>query len=192
MQSLLPIINKAVALGVVMSQFFVLLVIVLILTKRKFKLLDFISKYILHIVFLISLSGVAISLFYSDVIGFAPCILCWIQRIFMYPLVPLFAMAIWKKQRNIFDYGILLAVLGFLVAIYHNIIYYFNISGAPCGASGISCVQHFVAQFGGFVSIPMMSLTGFLLILTCLVSAKIYPHTKSVNTFGVGVYRKNQ
>ena len=174
MQSFLPIINKVVALSVAMSQVFVLLTIALLLTKKKFKLLDFVSKYILQIIFLISLAGVVISLFYSDVVGYAPCILCWIQRIFMYPLVPLFAMAIWKKQRNIIDYGILLTVLGLLVSIYHNIIYYFNISGAPCGASGISCVQHFVAEFGGFVSIPMMSMTGFLLILVCLVSARVY------------------
>jgi disulfide bond formation protein DsbB len=176
MQSFLPIINKVLALGVVLSQVFVLLVIALIISKGKSKLLDFISKYVLQIVFLISLSGVFVSLYYSDVIGFAPCILCWLQRIFMYPLVPLTVMAIWKKDRGIIDYSILLSVIGLLIAVYHNVIYYFNIEAGPCGATGISCIQHFVSELGGFVSIPMMSLAGFTLILTCLISAKIRKH----------------
>ncbi len=164
-----------VAIGVILSQFFTVTLVLLLASKRKFKVLNFVSKDVLWIVLDIALLGVFISLFYSDAVGFAPCILCWYQRIFMYPIVPIFALALIKKDRNILDYGLILSILGFLISVYHILIYYFNLSVLPCGATGISCVQHFVSEIGGYVSIPMMSMTGFLLLISVLLVGKFYP-----------------
>jgi disulfide bond formation protein DsbB len=173
MQSLLPIINAGASVFVVLSQAFSLLVIILILTKKRYQVLDFISKYILIIVFLVSAGAVLVSLFYSDVIGYAPCLLCWLQRIFVYPVAFISALAIWKRDRSIIDYALLLSVIGFFIGVYHNLVYYFDISLVPCPATGPSCAAHYVSELGGYVSIPMMSMTAFLLLVVLLVSAKI-------------------
>lgn len=173
MQTLLLIVNKGAAVFVVASQIISLVVVILLLTKQKNKVLDFISKYILQIVFVISLSAVSVSLFYSDVIGYAPCFFCWMQRIFIYPLVPMFGLAIWKRDRNIIDYALVLGVLGVLISAYQCLIYYFNISILPCPASGPSCAAQYVSLLNGYVSIPMMGMTAFILISVLLVSAKI-------------------
>jgi len=175
MESLLPIVNKGAAVFVVFAQLFSLLVLVLFFTKRKYQIQAFISKYILQISFLVSLSAVVVSLFYSDVIGYAPCFFCWLQRVFIYPLVPLFALAIWKRDRGIIDYALVLSVIGFFIAAYQSLIYYFNISVLPCPASGPSCAAQYVSELNGYVSIPMMGLTAFLLLIVLLISAK-YRH----------------
>ena len=84
------------------------------------------------------------------------------------------SLAIYRKDKNIIDYSIFLASLGFLVAAYHNYIYYFNVSLGPCAAAGVSCVQQFISEIGGYISIPMMSMTGFLVIIVTLLIAKDY------------------
>ena len=172
----LPTVNQLVALGTLTLQFFILLVGLLFLSKKKYWLHDFISKNILIICFDIVLASVLISLYYSDIIGFAPCILCWYQRIFLYPLLPMFALAIWKKDRGIIRYALVLSALGFLVGVYHNLIYYFNVLPLPCAATGVSCTQHLVSEYNGFISIPMMSMTAFLILIVLMISAKLKPH----------------
>jgi disulfide bond formation protein DsbB len=172
MQSLLPIVNKGAAMFVVLAQIFSLLILILFFTKRKYQIQSFISKNILTVGFLVSLSAVLVSLFYSDVIGYAPCFFCWLQRVFIYPLVPLFGLAIWKRDRGILDYALILSLIGLLIGAYQTLIYYFNVTLVPCPASGPSCAAHYVSELNGYVSIPMMSLTAFILLIVLLVSAK--------------------
>lgn len=136
--------------------------------------LVFIKKNFLLIGFVISLAGVLSSLFYSNVIGFVPCSLCWWQRIFIYPSLVLFGLAYFKKDRRIYYYIFPLLVLGSLFSIYHNFIYYFGEGNAPCDASGVSCVQLLVNEFGGYISIPMLALTSFFALLTLLAVAHFY------------------
>src|SRR3989344_3289261 len=58
----------------------------------------FIGKHSLVLGFLVSLTAVAGSLFYSEIMGFEACILCWWQRIFIYPTVFIFAVALWRQD----------------------------------------------------------------------------------------------
>jgi disulfide bond formation protein DsbB len=173
MSYLTQTISQILAVGTIFMQAAIILALFLALLRKGKPTLNLVSRNVLWIGLFVSSASVVLSLYYSDIVGFAPCILCWYQRIFMYPLVPIFILALVKKDRRIIDYALLLSILGLLVAIYHNLVYYFNLSDLPCAAYGISCVQRFVSEVGGYVSIPMMSLTGFLFLTTVLLVSRI-------------------
>lgn len=93
----------------------------------------------------------------------------------MFPLAFMFGVALWDQDRRVVRYAIPLALAGFLVSAYQNFFYYFGeTSSLPCDATGVSCYQHLVSEFGGYISIPMMALTAFVAILTLLAVAHFY------------------
>lgn len=144
--------------------------------KGKDVFIEFFSKHGLKFAFLISLGAVFTTLFYSYYAGYAACDLCWFQRVFMYPQVILLGLAWWKGDRKIVDYAIPLAWFGTAFALYHNYIYYGGTSFLPCNAStgGVSlCLKNYINEFG-FITIPIMSLTAFILLLSFLYLQKIY------------------
>lgn len=116
-----------------------------------------------------ALVGMAGSLFFSEVMGLPPCVLCWYQRIAMYPLVLIIGIGIatgdggWKK------YALPLALAGLAVAVYQNLLYYGIIPEdlSPC-TEGVSCIQRQI-ELLGFITIPLMGLAGFLSICVCLI-----------------------
>ena len=113
---------------------------------------------------IVSLTATLGSLFYSEILGYAPCKLCWFQRIFMYPLPIIFAIALKKKDFKIKDYAIPLAVIGALIAAYHYSIQVFQFTTACNADSEIPC--NIVYSFElGYITIPMMALTAFILII---------------------------
>lgn len=170
-------LNVVLGAGAIALQIFsVIALALLFIGPRKNAYLDFIDKHYMHLGFVISLLAALFSLVYSEIIGFAPCYLCWYQRVFTYPLVLIFATAIWYKDRHIVKYVLPLLSFGFLVSVYQNFIYYFNpnASALPCDASGASCYQQLVNEFGGYISIPMLALTTFVALLTVVLVAHFY------------------
>lgn len=119
----------------------------------------------LFFLWLLSLVATAGSLFFSEVMLLAPCVLCWYQRIAMYPLVLLFGLALFPLDLGILRYTRWLTGVGFGIAVYHNLLYYHLIpeSLAPC-KQGISCTT-VQLEWLGFITIPLLSLTAFGLIL---------------------------
>jgi len=109
------------------------------------------------------------SLFFSYVIGFAPCVLCWYQRIFLFPLVILLAMGLFPFDRSVVKYTLPLAIAGWLTALYHNLLYSGIIpeSIQPC-SQGVSCTEKYIDLFG-FITIPMLSLLSFSTIIGLLI-----------------------
>ena len=122
------------------------------------------KENLLKFAFIVSIISTVGSLFFSEVLKFPPCVLCWYQRIFMYPLVVILAIGLWKKDKNLPFFVLPLSIAGTIVAIYHNLLYYGIIpeSIAPC-TLGISCSTKQVEWFG-FITIPMLSLFSFLTI----------------------------
>ena len=116
---------------------------------------------------LMALAATLGSLFFSEYLQLVPCKLCWWQRIFMYPLVFVLAVGIWRKEKRLYEYVLPVAVIGFLITLYHNLIYYYQnifLNGAnetlsiAC-SGGVSCTN---AQLEwGLVSIPLLSLISF-------------------------------
>lgn len=128
--------------------------------------------------FFVAFFASALSLFYSNIIGFPPCNLCWYQRIFLYPQVIILGLACLKKDSAIIDYALVLTFIGGLIAIYHTYIDFGGTSLFPCSASGLaSCTQRYVFEFG-YITIPVMSLTSFLLLFFFLFFQKYYQRMK--------------
>jgi len=101
------------------------------------------------------------SLFFSEILKYPPCVLCWYQRICLYPLVLIFGTALWFNDSGYKRYAMPLIVSGSLIALYHNLIYYGFISEAlsPC-TEGASCSSRQLELFG-FITIPLLSFLGF-------------------------------
>lgn len=125
------------------------------------------EKYILYLAWLQSFIATLGSLYFSEVMKFTPCVLCWYQRILMYPLVLIIAVGILRKDKGIPFYVLPLSILGFIIALYHNLLYYGLISNAiPCKL-GVSCTIRYFAWFG-FITIPLLSLIAFTVITFCM------------------------
>lgn len=120
---------------------------------------------------MVALVAMVGSLIYSEIIGYEPCKLCWLQRIFMYSQVILLGMALFKKDYKIISYSIVLSIIGAIIAGYHYLLQLGVASGLPCSAVGysVSCSQRFVMQYG-YITIPMMALSAFVLITLLLSS----------------------
>ena len=121
-------------------------------------------KNSLLLAFIISLTATLGSLFYSEILGYTPCKLCWFQRIFMYPLPIIFGIALKNKDLGIKKYTIPLAVIGALIAAYHYSVQVFQFT-TNCGAnSEVPCNLVYSFELG-YITIPMMALTAFILII---------------------------
>jgi disulfide bond formation protein DsbB len=101
------------------------------------------------------------SLFFSEVMELPPCSLCWMQRVFMFPLTLILLIGLFPFDARVWRYGLPLSVIGAAVALYHMLLQLGVIpeSAAPC-RQGVSCAEAQVAILG-FVSIPMLSLLVF-------------------------------
>ncbi|MDH5561164.1 MAG: disulfide bond formation protein B [Deltaproteobacteria bacterium] len=108
------------------------------------------------------------SLFFSEIMEFAPCVLCWYQRIFLFPLVFIFATGLFSYDKSVVRYAFPVAAAGWLVALYHNLLYTGIIPDKlqPC-SKGVSCTEEYITLLG-FLSIPMLSLLAFSTILALL------------------------
>ena len=134
------------------------------------KIINFFGKRALPFSLLIAAGATLGSLVYSEVLNFPPCPLCWYQRVFMYPLVVILIVASVRKE-NVGHYAIPLASIGGLFSLYHYSLEWGLIPSAFCGAEALSCAQRLVFEFG-FVSLPWMTLTTFLLIILFFVAKK--------------------
>ena len=108
------------------------------------------------------------SLFLSEVMGYAPCLLCWYQRVCMYPLVLILPAGLFPFDRNVVRYALPLSATGTLIAVFHLLLVagYIPEGIKPC-VQGIPCSEVQVVWFG-FVTIPLLSVLSFLLITALL------------------------
>ncbi|OGE25817.1 2-oxoglutarate dehydrogenase [Candidatus Daviesbacteria bacterium RIFCSPLOWO2_02_FULL_40_8] len=125
-----------------------------------------------YLAWIISVVATVGSLVFSEILKFPPCVLCWYQRIILYPLVLIIAVGILRKDKNLPYYVLPLSITGMAVASYHNLLYYSIIPEniAPC-TLGISCISKFIEWFG-FVSIPLLSLLSFAVITLIMILSR--------------------
>jgi disulfide bond formation protein DsbB len=105
------------------------------------------------------------SLYLSDVVHLIPCKFCWYQRIAMYPIALIALLAAWRKDGTARLYIVSLAVIGAGISIWHRAMQQWpSLDSGACAAFGPPCSAPYIKQFG-FVTIPYMALSAFLLIL---------------------------
>lgn len=111
--------------------------------------------------FIISLASIFGSLFFSEIMQFPPCNLCWYQRIFMYPISLIVLTGFYLNSKEINKFIAPLIWTGLIVSIYHNLIYYKLIKIiVPCSESSPCTTQQL--NYLGFITIPLLSFVAFL------------------------------
>jgi len=164
-------LNLLVAVSMIVMQIVTVAIIVwFFISKNRAsdRRLKFISHNAYIVSFLVTFSGMILSLVYSDVIGYVPCTLCWYQRILLYPEALLLGLALWKEDRTITDYIIALSGLGIVLSAYQKYIELGGKSVLPCAATAASCSKVYVLEFG-YITIPVMALTSFTFIFVLML-----------------------
>lgn len=116
--------------------------------------------------------GMLGSLYASEVLGLVPCVLCWYQRIALYPLVVILGMAAWRKDKLVQWYAWPLVLVGAGFAFYHTLLQWKLIpEGLTTCVGGVSCSSVLFSWFG-FINFPFLSLLAFGSIGVCLFLAQ--------------------
>lgn len=138
----------------------VLLVAHVVYRKKPHHILDRVTAWLLWLGLGIATMAIIASLVYSSIIGYQPCVLCWWQRVLIYPQVVLYAIALFTQDKKVFRYTLALSLIGLGFALYHNYIDFGGTELISCG-TGVSCTMRYVYEFG-FVTIPFMSLMSLI------------------------------
>jgi len=161
-------ITKLLALSIVGLQIAIVVVLaVLIFGNKRSDFINFLHKNAIILALVVVLGATVSSLYYSEIVGFEPCNLCWYQRILLFPQLIILAIALKKKDESAVDYVLALSLIGLAVALYQYIGATFATSVLPCSAisDDVSCATKYINEFG-YISMQMMSLTTFAGILT--------------------------
>ena len=127
---------------------------------------------ILFISWLIASISTLGSLFFSEIMNFPPCVLCWYQRICLFPLVLILLTGLFPFDKSVVKFALPLTLSGWFIAFYHNLLYSGIIPKIiqPCG-QGVSCTEGYINLYGIF-AIPMLSMMAFSIILILLFILK--------------------
>ena len=122
------------------------------------------QENVLLTMWVVALLATCGSLYFSEIRGYLPCELCWIQRIFMYPLVIIIGIAYVQKNVRIAITVLVFSVIGACISLYHYGIQklaFLSESAPSCGQ--VPCTGQYI-NYLGFITIPFLALTAFILI----------------------------
>lgn len=125
---------------------------------------------LLLLTWLVALVSTLSALFIGEVMGQAPCVLCWFQRAFMFPLAVILAIACYRSDFTVWRYALPLTTIGAALAFVHTLLYAGLIPQPiqPCTATGPSCSGAGMTLFG-VVPLPALALFAFILIAILLI-----------------------
>lgn len=172
---MINLFSKLLPFGVLFSHIvFVFLVLVILFRPKFFEgYASLIGRHSIKLALLVSLGALLGSLFYSNILGFDPCILCWWQRVLLFPIPLILGVALYTKDNDVMKYVLPLAYISGVLALYQS---YVNLGGSsilPCTAEGGECSRVYVMAFG-YITIPLMSLTVSLYIILLAKFKKLY------------------
>lgn len=111
------------------------------------------------------------SLYFSEVMGFLPCILCWYQRILMYPLAGVLAVGLLRRDAKLPLYVLPFSLLGMGFSTYHYLLEKTDwFGGVEVCRAGVSCTIQWI-NWLGFITIPFLALTAFSIITVMMLIA---------------------
>jgi disulfide bond formation protein DsbB len=171
-------LNYLLALGTVAMQIVTGALLVVFLLRKNVPMFNDIVAQVgsfgLRIAFLVAFVASGMTIYYES-LGFAPCPLCWWQRVELYPQVILLGMAVWREcyRRAAIDFSIATSIIGAGIALYHHALQMLPGSGLPCPATGVSCAQRIFFEFG-YVTYPLMafSVFAFLIVVMLIVRSR--------------------
>lgn len=121
----------------------------------------------LWLAFVVAATATLGSLYLSEIVHLVPCVFCWYQRIAMYPLAVILLIAAVRRDHDVRIYAGVLATIGALLAAYHRLLQIFPSLDSGTCSTGVPCTAAWFEIFG-FITIPYMALSAFLLILALL------------------------
>ncbi len=183
-----PLVTTYATLAIA-CQILSIIVIVLLLCRKRFQTpLTWLSRNSLLLMFLVALAATGGSLFFSEVALWAPCKLCWFQRIFMYPQLMLLTYALWKKEWKILPYVLILSIIGICISAFHYGEQILSMldpighdSAEPCDLSGISCRATYIFEYG-YITIPMLAFTAFLCNILLSTTALLFHKNDAIQS----------
>lgn len=172
-------VTDILSLGTVLFGLFAVFLFFVLITPRREesglvrRVSDFFEKHSFLFSGIVAVTATLSSLFYSDIAHFAPCTLCWWQRIFLYPQAVVLIMASSIKDRNIKKFCLIFSAIGAVISAYHSYLQFGGNPLIPCVAAGASpsCTFRYFLEFG-YVTIPTMALTTFILIILLMLLKK--------------------
>jgi disulfide bond formation protein DsbB len=126
---------------------------------------------LLYAAWVLALAASLAVLFIGEVMGQAPCVLCWYQRIAMFPLAVLLGIAAFRGDAGVAVYTLPVAVIGAAIAGFHSLLYFGALPETliPCGV-GPSCTSSDMTLFN--LPLPALSLGAFLAIIAALAASR--------------------
>jgi len=163
-------LNSFLALGTTVLQLVSIVLFVLLFTSLGNTIKLFVGKHGIRFAFILTLAAMFLSLFYSEVLGFIPCGLCWLQRIFLYSQVVILGIASLKNDIGVVKYSIGLSTFGGFVALYQH---YIQMGGSalvkcPAVTEGADCARRILFEFG-YITFPLMSFSIFAFLIISLM-----------------------
>ena len=127
----------------------------------------------LYLAWAIALAATLGALFIGEVLGQSPCVLCWYQRIGMFPLALILGIASFREDGGVRTYALPLALSGLALAAWHTGLYAGLIpeAVAPCTKDGPSCTDAAAMTVLG-LPVPVLSMLSFAGIAACLLALK--------------------
>lgn len=161
-------LNWFVSLGAALMQIGALALVGLYIARDP-RVHAFIARIALPLSSLVAVVGLVMSLVYSEHFGVIPCGLCWMERVFLYPLAFILPLAWYRNEKSIALYGIVLSGIGALIALYHHYLQMTGGSNLPCPASGAGdCAKRIIFEFG-YITFPLIAFSSFIFIIALLL-----------------------
>lgn len=131
-------------------------------------LLDTLAASVRHIALLAAWIATCGSLFFSEALGWRPCLLCWYQRILMYPLAIVLAVGIARRDRGLPAYVLPLSLAGMGMSLYHYLLIKTDWLPPPPCVADVPCTVDYL-NWLGFINIPFLALVAFLIISVTMI-----------------------
>lgn len=170
---MINLIAQFIPLSVLLSHFLLAFVIAAFIFRKSWGkgTIEFVRTHALVIGLTLSLFIVLGSMFYSSILGYPPCELCWWQRILLFPSLILFIVAFRSRDNKVFSYVLPLALLAGVISIYQIYAQMGGTSLLDCTAVGGDCLKVYVDAFG-YITIPVMGLTSAVCLSLLSIIAK--------------------
>ena len=135
----------------------------------------FCKKHAIFMAFIVALAASSGSLFFSEVLKFVPCRLCWFQRIFMYPQALLLGLAVYYKDDKIRKYIIPMCLIGGSISAYNYYLQLYPPNILACSLNSVDSCSQRIFMLYGYITFAVMAFTASALILTLMLLHKYYP-----------------
>jgi disulfide bond formation protein DsbB len=111
------------------------------------------------------------SLYFSEQVGYAPCKLCWYQRIAIYSIAIITFVAALRRDKNIATYSLVLACVGLVVSTYHYALEWFPQLESNVCSLDVPCTTVWFRELG-FVTLCFMAGSAFIAVITISLALK--------------------